>query len=113
LAHPYTFEEFQVSEGPIHILSLDGQPPLELFANGRKDQWQSLDWAAGGNGLYVSAEEAVGSVLLYLDLKGHTSEVWAHPSIDRGTRGIPPRDGRRIALMGRNQNSNVWMIEKF
>jgi serine/threonine protein kinase/Tol biopolymer transport system component len=113
MTHPYSFEESQVSEGPIHILSLDRQPPLELVANGRKNQWQSLDWAAGGNGLYVSAETAVGSVLLYLDLKGNASEVWAHPSLDRGTRGIPSRDGRRLALLGRNQNSNVWMIEKF
>jgi hypothetical protein len=114
MTNNYSGEEWQVSEGPIHILSLDdGQPPLELFAKGRKNQWQSLDWAADGNGLYVSADATVGSVLLYLDLKGNASDVWPHPSIDRGTRGIPSRDGRRIALLGRNQDSNVWMIEKF
>jgi eukaryotic-like serine/threonine-protein kinase len=113
ISHPYSFEESQISEGPIHILSLDGQPPLELRAKGRKNQWQSLDWAADGNGLYVSAWAAAGSVLLYLDLKGNASDVWPHPSMDRGTRGIPSRNGRRIALLGRNQDSNVWMIEKF
>jgi hypothetical protein len=105
----YSSVESEVSEGPIHILSLDGAKSLELFANGRKSQWQSLDWAADGNGLYVSAD----AVLLHLDLHGYATKVWTHPSVARGTRGIPSRDGRRIALMGRNQDSNVWMIEKF
>jgi len=109
----YSGEETQVSEGPINILSLDGRQARELVANGRKNQWQSLDWAAGGNGLYVSADAPGGSVLLYLDLHGNANEVWKHPSADRGTRGIPSRDGRRLALLGRNQYSNVWMIEKF
>jgi Tol biopolymer transport system component len=109
----YSGDETQVSDGPIHILSLDRRQPFELFAKGRKNQWQSLDWAADGNGLYVSADAPAGSVLLYLDLHGYTNEVWKHPSADRGTRGIPSRDGRRIALLGRNQYSNVWMMEKF
>ena len=58
----YSFEELEVSEGPIHILSLDGRQPFELVANGRKNQWQSLDWAADGNGLYVSAEQYSSAV---------------------------------------------------
>ncbi len=109
----YSGEVTQVSDGPIHILSLDGRQARELVANGRKNQWQSLDWAADGNGLYVSADAPGGSVLLYLDLHGNANEVWRHPSADRGTRGIPSRDGRRIALLGRNIDSNVWMTEKF
>jgi serine/threonine protein kinase len=109
----YSSEELQVSEGPIHVLSLEGQPSFELVASGRKNRWQSLDWAADGKGLYVSADAPVGSVLLYLDTKGNTKDVWVHATIDRGTRGIPSRDGRRLAMLGRNQNSNVWLIEKF
>jgi Tol biopolymer transport system component len=109
----YAAVESEVSEGPIHILSLDGRQQLELVAKGRTNQWQSLDWAADGNGLYVSADAVRASVLLYLDLNGNAYEVWKHPSAVRGTRGIPSRDGRRIALMGRNQDSNVWMTEKF
>jgi hypothetical protein len=109
----YAAVESEVSEGPIHILSLDGRQQLELVAKGRTNQWQSLDWAADGNGLYVSADAVRASVLLYLDLRGNAYEVWKHPSAVRGTRGIPSRDGRRIALMGRNQDSNVWMTEKF
>ena len=103
----------EASEGPIRILSSDRHQPFELVAKGRKNQWQSLDWAADGNGLYVSADATGGSVLLYLDLNGNTYEVWKHPSPERGTRGIPSRDGGRIALLGKNQDSNVWMMEKF
>jgi eukaryotic-like serine/threonine-protein kinase len=109
----YSGDETHASEGPIHILPLDGRQRFELVAKGRKNQWQSLDWAADGNGLYVSADAPGGSVLLYLDLKGYANEVWKNPSADRGTRGIPSRDGRRLALLGRNQNSNVWMIQNF
>ena len=109
----YDGSETQASDGPIHILSLDGRQQFELVAKGRKNQWQSLDWAADGNGLYVSADAPGGSVLLYLDLNGYVTEVWKHASADRGTRGIPSRDGRRLALLGRNQNSNVWMIQNF
>jgi hypothetical protein len=78
-----SFEELEASEGPIHILSLDRRQPFELFAKERKNQWQSLDWAADGNGLYVSADAPGGSVLLYLDLKGDANEVWKHPSAQR------------------------------
>jgi hypothetical protein len=109
----YNGSETQASDGPIHILSLDGRQQFELVAKGHKNQWQSLDWAADGNGLYVSADAPGGSVLLYLDLNGYVTEVWKHASADRGTRGIPSRDGRRLALLGRNQNSNVWMIQNF
>ena len=52
----YAGDEMQATEGPIHILSLDRQPSFELVAKGRKNKWQSLDWAADGNGLYVSAD---------------------------------------------------------
>ena len=87
--------------------SLDGRQQFELVAKGHKNNGNPWIGQPDGNGLYVSADAPGGSVLLYLDLNGYVTEVWKHASADRGTRGIPSRDGRRLALLGRNQNSNV------
>jgi len=102
-----------LSEGPIHILPLDGGARLDLNVKGWKAFGQYADWSADGKGLFVSSPTDAGDALLYVDLKGNASKVWEHGPMKCATRGVPSPDGRYLALLGRNSTRNVWMIEGF
>ncbi len=102
-----------LSEGPIHILPLDGGARLDLNVKGWKAFGQYADWSADGKGLFVSSPTDAGDALLYVDMKGNASKVWEHSPMKRATRGVPSPDGRYLALLGRNSTMNVWMIEGF
>jgi len=107
----------------IHILSLRGQPPQEIIVRG----WngiQSVDWAADGKDLLVSASISQGADLLQLDLHGNVNVIWEQrgstepftqisfggPSVPWG---VPSPDGRHLAIYGWSLSANIWMIENF
>jgi hypothetical protein len=101
----------QGAEGPIHILSLRGQPAEVIQAKGlnmRGDYY----WAADGKGLYVSNGVKGGMALLHVDLQGHTHVLLENYGSDVAY-GIPSPDGRHLAILGLTVNSNTWMIENF
>src|SRR5262249_22933923 len=63
-------------ESPIRILSLRGDPPLEL----RLENFRNLSapyWTADGKALYVSSGAQGGLQLLRVDLQGNARVVWA------------------------------------
>jgi serine/threonine protein kinase len=98
-------------EGPIHILSLRGQPAHVIPGQNFKNM-QIFFWAADGKGLYVADAVKGGSVLSYLDLNGHTHVVWEN----RGGSwilGLPSPDGRHLAILSSTMNRNMWMMENF
>jgi serine/threonine protein kinase/Tol biopolymer transport system component/DNA-binding winged helix-turn-helix (wHTH) protein len=102
-----------LSEGPIHILPLDGGARLDLNVKGWKAFGQYADWSADGKGLFVSSPTEAGDALLYVDMEGNARKVWEHGPMKRATRGVPSPDGRYLALLGRNSTMNVWLIEGF
>jgi hypothetical protein len=76
-----------------------------------------MDWAADSKSIWVGGYMGRGawgtrSGLIRVDLAGTTSvllkgfnpEMWF---------AIPSPDGRQLALMGRTQSSNVWLLENF
>jgi DNA-binding winged helix-turn-helix (wHTH) protein/Tol biopolymer transport system component len=98
-------------EGPIYILSLNGQPTREINVKGRKGML-SLDWAADGNGLYVSAEAPLGAELLYVDFQGNWQFLWKNRA-GNYTGGLPSPDGRNLAIVGQGFDGNIWMMNNF
>jgi Tol biopolymer transport system component len=101
----------RLPQGPIHILSLRGQPERVI-----PTQFKSISgdifWAADGKGLYVPDETTRGRVICYVDLHGHTRVLWANPG-GWGTWARPSPDGRHLAIQTSNPTSNMWMMENF
>ena len=73
----------------------------------------SLDWAADGRNLWVSASTTTGTNgLLNVDLQGRVRPVWEQTKMAVGW-AIPSPDGRYLALWQADGNANVWMVENF
>ena len=97
----------------IRLLLLVGGPDREIVVKGWSNlPWGPLSWSADGKGLYVGSVSPQASTLLYVDLKGNARVLWQY----KGSGviwGIPPPDGRYLAIEGRVSNSNVWMLQGF
>jgi serine/threonine protein kinase/Tol biopolymer transport system component len=107
------FAQYDEREGCIEILPLAGKEPRKVCAKG----WNGLgavDWAADGEGLFVSRYPSSGTMLLYVNLEGRASVLWEQKLTGRyWTWGTPSPNGRYLALLGWSEDSNVWMLENF
>jgi hypothetical protein len=50
--------------------------------------------------------------LLHVDLNGEIHPVWQQSQATE-TLGFPSPDGRHLAILGSNAESNVWLINNF
>jgi serine/threonine protein kinase/Tol biopolymer transport system component len=96
--------------GPIHILSLRGQP--EQVVRAKFNNAGEFHWAADGKGLYVPDHVKSRSVLSYLGLNGNMHVLWKSPG-EGYIYGIPSPDGRHLAIAVSSTSNNVWMMENF
>jgi serine/threonine protein kinase len=96
--------------GPIHVLSLRGQP--ERIISARFSNAGGFRWAADGKGLYVPDDLRSKSVLWYLGLNGSKHIVWQNPG-GGWTWAIPSPDGRHLAIAAASNSGNFWMMENF
>jgi hypothetical protein len=62
--------------------------------------------------MFVSTLEPGGATVLHVDLGGNAQPVWQQ-SQSAFTWGLPSPDGRHLAILGSNSESNVWMIDNF
>ncbi len=60
------------SGAQIYVLSLDSRAAREIAVKGWSN-FQALDWAADGKGLFASSPTPQGSALLYVDLRGNAA----------------------------------------
>ena len=73
----------------------------------------SLDWAADGRTIWVTASSPAGvQTLLNVDLRGRAKPFLKEPEKDLGW-AIPSPDGRRLAIWEASANSNAWLLEGF
>ena len=96
----------------IHLFSIaDGKDRTLTLQN-----WSgisSLDWAADGHTIWVTATSPVGiQTLLNVDLRGRAKPFLQESEKDLGW-AIPSPDGRRLAIWEANANSNAWLLEGF
>ncbi len=99
------------SGAQIYILSLDSRAVREIAVKGWNN-FQALDWAVDGKGLFASSSTPQGAALLYVDLRGSARVLWQQRGWT-GTGGVPSPDGRHLAMVAFANDSNVWMIENF
>ena len=73
----------------------------------------SLDWAADGRTIWVTASSPAGiPTLLNVDLRGRAKPFLQESEKDLGW-AIPSPDGRHLAIWEASANSNAWLLEGF
>jgi eukaryotic-like serine/threonine-protein kinase len=71
-----------------------------------------LNWAMDSQSMFVSTLGPGGATLLHVALNGDAHPVWHQPQSTHAW-GIPSPDGRHLAIVGANSESNVWIIGNF
>ena len=100
------------SAGPIYIISLRGQPTLQV----QLKSWNNLlafTWAADSNGLFVVAGVRGGRVVLHTNLQGNVHPLWEDVGGSAETLAVPSPDGRHLAMQGWTTRGNMWLMEDF
>ena len=98
--------------GRIRLFSVPDLQERDLLVKGWSG-FSGLDWAGDSRSMFVPSIRPDGTiVLLNVDLQGV-----AHPLLEQKNGemcwAIPSSDGKRLATMLMNGESNVWMIEDF
>jgi Tol biopolymer transport system component len=98
--------------GPIYILPLRGKATQEIHVKG----WSNLlyvNWTPDGKGLFVSASNQFGKVILHVDFQGNAHVLWESPGGSGETTARPSPDGRHLAMSSWTMDGNMWMMEDF
>lgn len=111
------------SGSAIHLLQL-GRSSSETIAKEITvkgwNNFQSINWAADGAGLFVSSTTNVGASVLRVDLAGNAHVLWEQKgNIGPGVApcsapwALPSPDGRHLAIYEWSISSNMWLLENF
>lgn len=95
----------------IRMLPLSGGPTRTVTVNGYSD-FLEFFWAIDSQSMFVSTVAPGGASLLHVSLNGEAQSIWHRPQSTH-TWGFPSPDGRHLAIMDSNKESNVWMINNF
>jgi eukaryotic-like serine/threonine-protein kinase len=90
-----------LSGGPTRTITIDDYPDLLEFY-----------WAIDSKSMFVSTVAPAGAILLHVSLSGEAQPIWQRPQSSH-TWGFPSPDGRHLAILNSNSESNVWMIDNF
>jgi eukaryotic-like serine/threonine-protein kinase len=113
-----------VQPGPqethIRLIPVSGRENAMLHTESSREvvvkNWNNIlntNWAADSSALFMGALSPKGSVLLRVDLQGHTSVLWQWKGSYTAVWGLPSRDGRYLALRSATLDSNAWLVENF
>jgi len=98
-------------DGPIHILSLRGEPPQEIRVRGWGN-FEDIEWA-GAKALLISSGMQGGYAVLHVDMQGKAHVLWQQQGGFASYVGKLSPDGRHLAFNGNSTNTNIWMMENF
>jgi eukaryotic-like serine/threonine-protein kinase len=113
----------QRSGSAIHLLHLGRSSAETITTEITVKGWnnfQSINWAADGTGLFVSSTTNVGASVLRVDLAGNAYVLWEQKgNIGPGVApcsapwALPSPDGRHLAIYEWSISSNMWLLENF
>jgi serine/threonine protein kinase/Tol biopolymer transport system component len=95
----------------IRLLPLSSGPARTITVNGYSDLLEFF-WSIDSQSMFVSTVAPGGASLLHVSLNGEAQPIWHRPQSTH-TWGFPSPDGRHLAIMDSNTESNVWMISNF
>ena len=101
-------------KGPIEIRSLRGGAS-RIIQPKNVDNLLVANWAADGNGFFLTDRTKNGSEVIHMDLRGNTKLLWnsSTKSYVGGCGGVSSPDGRHLAIYDLQQSANMWMMENF
>jgi Tol biopolymer transport system component len=98
--------------GRIRLFSMENGSVRDLIVKG----WSglmSMDWAGDSRSLFTSAMQSDGTIfLLNVDLRGNAHRLLEQKN-GQMCWAIPSSDGKHLAAMLMNGESNAWMLENF
>jgi serine/threonine protein kinase/Tol biopolymer transport system component len=94
----------------IRIVDLHGATEGEITVSGAQDL-ESLDWSADGTGFFSGDVQPDSNRLLHIDGQGASQVLWTQQSSLGVVSACASPDGRYLATIKANRNSNVWMVE--
>jgi Tol biopolymer transport system component len=113
----------QRSGSAIHLLRLDGassKTAAKVITAKGWNNFQSINWAADGTGLFVSSTTKEGASVLRVDLAGDAHVLWGQkgnigPSVAPASApwALASPDGRHLAIYEWSLSGNMWMMENF
>jgi serine/threonine protein kinase len=95
----------------IRLVPLRGGPTKTITVKGFPDLLY-LEWSNDSQSMFVSTFEPSGATLLRVALNGDALPIWHQPQ-SKVAWGFPSPDGRHLAIMSVNSESNVWIISNF
>jgi serine/threonine protein kinase/Tol biopolymer transport system component len=98
-------------ESPIEIRSLHGQL-IHKIPSQSLGKLVGFVWAMDQKGFFVTRKAQSGNELLHLDLQGNATSLRKCYGGET-CFGLPSPDGRHLAIIDRNQSTNMWMMENF
>jgi Tol biopolymer transport system component len=98
-------------EGPVHILSLRGEPSQEIKVRGWGNL-EDIEWA-DAKALLISSQVQGGTVLRHVDMQGNAHVLWRQQGGFASFIGKLSPDGRHLAFNAYTTNRNIWMMESF
>lgn len=113
-----TAELGRITQPSIRIVSIDNKTKNLLLVPGWAEVG-GISWAADAKSLWVGATRNSSSFgrldtwgLLTIDLEGRIETVRENGTV-RFWSAVPSPDGRRLALFGGTDPSNVWLLQNF
>jgi DNA-binding winged helix-turn-helix (wHTH) protein/Tol biopolymer transport system component len=76
-------------------------------------QFESIAWAAGGNGFFVTSRLPNSWNLLHVTLTGKLKPLLRNGRRQWIANPLPSPDGKYLAFEAQTRDSNVWMLEGF
>jgi serine/threonine protein kinase len=95
----------------IRLVPLEGGRTKTITVKNHPDR-VDLNWATDSRSMFVSTLEPGGAALLHIELNGEAQPIWRQ-SQAFSTWGFPSPDGRHLAILGSNAESNAWLIDNF
>ncbi len=95
----------------IRLVPLSGGPTRIVTVNSYSD-FLEFFWARDSQSMFVSSVAPGAVSLLHVSLSGEAQPIWHRPQ-SMHTWGFPSPDGRHLAIMDSNSESNAWMISNF
>ena len=95
----------------IRLVPLHGGPTRTITVTDYPDLME-LSWATDSRSMFVSTLDSDGASLLSVATDGDTQLLWHQPHSTH-MWGNPSPDGRHLAIMVSNKESNAWIIGNF
>jgi Tol biopolymer transport system component len=103
----------QKYQGRIEVLTLSERAWHEVSGEPGWGDFQSIAWAADGNGFFVTSWLPESFNLLYVTLDGKVKPLLRNGHRQFMYQPLPSPDGKYLGFQAQTWDSNVWLLEGF